>query len=222
MSKDLAPALKADLVKIESRKNDHLELGLQMFKAYGGTLYGLDMLAIGALKRSMAHCAGFTRLLEDSNFICAASILRLQLDNALRFYAAFLVDKPHDFATAVLAGTPVRKLKDREGKLMRDAYLVESLSREYPWIPRVYKETSGYIHLSEKHIFNAIAGFDANENSAQIEISSEDIDLPESIYAEAIQAFIASTDIFLRYVKGWIFTKANPEVVAKRLHGDPK
>lgn len=218
MEKELTEAIKAGLTKIDARRNAHLDLGLQMLKAYSGALYGLDMLAVGAIKRSMAHCSGFCMLIEKWNFVCAASIVRLQLDNALRFYAAFLVDKPHDFAVSVLGGTPIRKLRDRHGKFMRDDYLVECLSKEYPWIPRVYKETSGYIHLSEKHIFNAIAGVQDKDRSVKIEISSEDIDFPEWIYLEAIDAFVASTDIFLRYLKGWIFTKDNPQVVETYKH----
>jgi len=184
-----------------------------MFAAYNGAVYGLDMYAYGAIKRSIANCSAFRLLLNNRNIISAASILRLQLDNALRFYASFIVSKPHDFAMAVLGGTPVRDLKDRNGKKMRDQYLVDCLSKEYPWIPRVYKETSGYIHFSKKHIFNAISGVDDKDHSAKIEISAKDINLPDTIYIEAIDAFIASTNIFLRYLTGWIITKNNPEML---------
>ena len=37
----------------------------------------------------------------------------------------------------------------------------------------------------------------------------------ETIYIEASDAFRAATGILLRYVRGWIFTKANPELVQR-------
>jgi hypothetical protein len=42
--------------------------------------------------------------------------------------------------------------------------------------------------------------------------------LPTWIYIEAVDAFRAATDILLRYVRGWVFTKGNPELVQKRKH----
>lgn len=215
MSKQFSTPIKKRLSALKKIEKSHLQLGMKMFAAYNGAVYGLDMYAYGAIKRSMANCSAFRLLLTNRNFITAASVLRIQLDNALRFYASFLVSKPHEFAIAVLNGTPVRDLKDRNGKKMRDQYLVDCLSKEYPWIPKVYKETSGYIHFSKKHIFNAINGVDEKNHSAKIEISSKDINLPDAIYIEALDAFMASTDIFLRYLTGWIITKNNPDIENK-------
>jgi hypothetical protein len=45
--------------------------------------------------------------------------------------------------------------------------------------------------------------------------SAEDKKLPDEIYIEAADAFRAATDVFLRYVHGWVFTKANPELVQR-------
>ncbi len=138
---------------IEALTNLHLSLLSEMLKADGGKMFSLDILASAAVKRSMSLCAGFSLLVRDKNYTCAASLLRLQLDSCLRFFAAFIVERPHDFAHAVLQGTPVRKIKDRTGQFMTDRYLVESLGKKYVWMPRVYDATSGFIHLSEKHIF---------------------------------------------------------------------
>ena len=40
----------------------HLRLGKEMFEAFGGAMYGMDLLAAGALNRSKAHIAGFSTL----------------------------------------------------------------------------------------------------------------------------------------------------------------
>ena len=74
--------------------------------------------------------------METRNLICAGALLRLQLDTALRFYAAFRVEKPHDFALAVLDGKRVRDLKDLDGQKMTDDYLVRKLGASFPGFHR--------------------------------------------------------------------------------------
>jgi len=211
-------SLEASLLSLGRLDKAHLELGKQMFEAFGGAMYGMDLLAAGALNRSKAHIAGFRTLLEAKNLICAGALLRLQLDTAMRFYAAFLVDQPHDFALAVLRGERVRDIRDRDGKKMTDAYLAHKLGEEFTWVPRVYERTSAYVHLSSTHLLSALGaseGAPEDERLLTIKISAEDKELPDAIYIEAADAFRAATDVFLRYVCGWVFTKANPELVQK-------
>jgi hypothetical protein len=210
-------SLEASLLSLGRLDRAHLELGKQMFEAFGGAMYGMDLLAAGALNRSKAHIAGFRALLEARNLICAGALLRLQLDTAMRFYAAFLVDQPHDFALAVLRGERVRNIKDRDGRKMTDAYLAQKLGEEFAWVPRVYERTSGYVHLSSIHLLSALGASEGvlDERLLSIKISSEDKELPDTIYIEATDAFRAATDVFLRYLHGWVFTKANPELVQK-------
>ena len=66
------------------------------------------------------------------NFLAAAPLIRLQLDSCLRLYAAWLVENPHEFAHKVLRRERVDKLKNQDGKFLRDHYLVEKLAEEYP------------------------------------------------------------------------------------------
>ena len=102
---------------------------------------------------------------------------------------------------------------------MTDAYLVQRLGKDFAWLPRVYERTSGYIHLSSTHLLSALDTSDESsedERRLTIKISSEDKKLPEVIYIEAAGAFRATTDVFFSFVSGWVFTKANPELVRKR------
>lgn len=196
----------------------HREVGLSLGKAHDGDLYPLDFFAIGALNRSMALLDGFASMVEARNFISAAALLRLELDTALRFSAAWLVDSPHVFAMEVLGGTPVRRISDREGKRMTDAHLVSVLKSDEPWIEELYEHTSGYIHLSEKHIFNAIAST-GDEGVISMKASPVDQSISDEHYLEAIAAFNASADLFLRYLEGWVLTKdaGSAEEAARRL-----
>ena len=98
--------------------NKQPDMWLRMLNAYQAKFYPVDILAMAALNRSAALCKGFQSLIEQKNFTCSASILRLQLDNALRFASVFLVSNPHDFASAVMNGKRIRDFKDKSGKFM--------------------------------------------------------------------------------------------------------
>lgn len=96
-------------------------------------------------------------MIKARNFICAAPLVRLQLDNSLRFYAAFLVEEPHELAKAFIDGKSIRSFRERGSKeKLTDRILVDRLSLHHSWIKEAYKQASGYIHLSEKHFFNVI------------------------------------------------------------------
>jgi len=218
MQQKLNESLEASLEKLAYLDKLHLELGKAMYEAYGGAIYGMDLLATAALNRSKAHIAGFRRLIESHNLLCAGAILRLQLDTALRFHAAFLVKKPHDFAVEILSGKKMKDMRDQEGKLLTDTYLVKKLGKEFEWVPRVYDRTSGYVHFSATHMMAALSVDKDDDDSTKMitgKISDTDKPLPEWIYIEACDAFCASTEILLKYIHGWVLTKANPDTVAK-------
>jgi len=204
------------LRKLGKLGDRHLELGKDMTHAYGGVFYGMDLLAYGALNRSKAHLSGFTQLIRNRNLVCAGALLRLQLDTAMRFAAAWQVQDPHEFALAVLSGKRVRDLKDQAGRKLTDAHLVALLGAEFAWVPRVYEATSGYVHLSSVHLHSAITAVDGegDRQTFEMKISEIDKEMPADTYIEAIEAFAASTEILLQYVVGWIYTKSNPEAVA--------
>lgn len=205
------------LSDLRSYHKPHLELSKYMLEAYERTLYPLDLLAIAAMNRSLNLLDGFCMLIESRNFIAAAPLVRLQVDTALRFSAAFLVEEPHNFALEVLKGTPIRKLRSHDNQRMTDRYLIEKMTAEFPWLRNVYEHTSGYVHLSEKHIFNAFHVDQANKNPEKFsaKISFNDKFVPDDIYLEAIDAFKVATDMLFKYIHGWAYTKDNPEVVAK-------
>lgn len=210
----MSPELEQRIAHIESLKDAHLALAMEMLKADGGTMYSLDMLAAAAIKRSMAQCVGFASLMRDKNYVCAASLLRLQLDSCMRFFAAFIVKEPHEFASQVLHGTPIRKLKDQNGKFMTDKHLVDLLGKKYTWMPRVYESTSGFIHLSQKHIFTVFQDWKGN-GKFSVRIGADDRDIPGELWIELADGFLAATDALFEYLKGWTLTKKHPELASQ-------
>lgn len=186
-----------------------------MVEAYEGAMYPVDLLALGALKRTISTIAGFKLLIESSNMVCSRTILRVQIDTALRFYSIFIVDDPHSYSLEILSGKQINHMQDSSGQKMRDAYLVNKLSEEYPWLPTVYKNLSGYIHFSGSHLFHPVQKIDNKTKTMQFAIQEEDTKFPEFSWIEVVDCFNESIDIFVKYLEGWIFTKANPELVAQ-------
>jgi len=194
------------------------EAGLAMGRAEGGSLYPLDILAISALNRSLALSSGFRAMIQARNFICAGALLRLQLDTALRFAAAWMVPNPHDFAMSVMGGTPVRRLADCDGNMMTDSHLVSRLKVDDPWIEDLYNQTSGYVHFSEKHLSNAVTSL-GDDGALTMKASSIDEAVEPQHYLEAVLAFEASVNLFIRYLEGWALTKdaGSAEEASKRI-----
>lgn len=210
----MTPDLDRHISQIEGLRDIHLSLLKKILLADGGKMFELDILASAVVKRSMSLCAGFSALVRSHNYTCAASLLRFQLDSCLRFFAAYIVEQPHEFASSVLKGVPVRKLKDRKGIPMTDRHLVDSLGGKYEWMPRVYEATSGFIHLSERHVFS-VCRPGKTEDSISILVSETDEEFAEELWIEMAIGFLACTNALFDYLKGWAFTKENPDIVRK-------
>ncbi|WP_282180146.1 hypothetical protein [Maribacter stanieri] len=199
--------LEKEIEKLESKEKQLIEVAK---KLNSGKFYPLDLLSNAVINRSLKLIFGFTTLLKDDNFIAASHLVRCHLDNIIRFSASWLVDNPHDFATNVIDGIKIDSLKDKKGKLMKDWYLRDLLNEEYPWITNVYKQSSGYIHFSTKHIYCSINSVDSEKRTMQFSFSRKDNEINENLKIEALKCMGEITDILLEYLNGWYFTKENP------------
>ena len=215
MNIESSKKIRTSLDGLETRKKKLLKLGKAMMEAYEGAMYSVDLLATGVIKRTISTISGFKLLIQSVNMVCARTILRTQIDSALRFYSVFLVKDPHSYSLKVLNGEQINRMKDSSGKQMKDAYLVKKLSKEYPWLPTVYSNLSGYIHFSNSHIFSSVQEVDSKNNSIKFAIQETDTKFPEFSWLEVIDCFNETVDILIKYLEGWIFTKDNPAIVEK-------
>jgi len=207
--------LQQRLDYLETLEEPCLNLCQAMLTADDCRMFPVDILAAATIKRSLSLIQGFTILIKSSNYICAASLLRLQLDSCLRLFALFIVERPHDVATQVLKGIPIRDIKDRNGKRMTDRHLVDTLSGTYPWMGPVYDSTSGYIHLSRKHLLSIFEETqDHEDGTMNLRIAADDDNVPVEAWIELTEAFIAATNALFEYLTGWAVTKENPDAVA--------
>ena len=102
------------LQKIINMKKVHLDLLQEILKADGDRLFHMDYLVIGAMQRSISLINGFRLLVENNNPLSAIPLVRLELDTAMRLYAPWHVDKPHDLAFAILSKKNLGKIKSRD------------------------------------------------------------------------------------------------------------
>ena len=199
------------LESLRGYRKVHLDLAKYVLGANEGSLFPLDFLMIAAFNRSLCLLRGFCDLIERHNFLSAAPLLRLQLDNCLRILGASLTDNPNDFVVKMIRGTQISKLKDQSGKRMTDRYLVSKLDEKYPGILKVYASLSGYVHLSDRHIFHALQLLPGEQGKFNARITGEDNYVSDDDYIEIIEAFQEITKILLDFIHSWGFVKENPE-----------
>ena len=108
-----------------------------------------DMFFVSALNRRVQFIDGIVELLNTRNLTCAGVLVRTQLDNLMRVFAAFISKDRTSFIDKYLSGKPIRNMKDTNNQKMTDAYLKKRISEYYPSIETVYNKSSGYVHLSE-------------------------------------------------------------------------
>lgn len=199
--------VEEQLKLLEELSSKHPEACMALIKAGNSKLYAMDLISIAVFKRSMALISGFCTMIRNRNFICAAPIIRMQLDNALRFYATTLVKKPDDLVSGFIDGTHINNYKDfLTGRKLTDSYLVEKLSQHFSGIKSVYKHTSGYIHLSDKHLFNALTKGEEYRTVSMV-VGPEDSVVTDEQRLEAIAGMIDITKIVLWCLSGWTAKK---------------
>ena len=94
-------------------------------------MYMMDFFAIGAIKRNVGTARAFRAMIESWNLVCARALLRMHIDTALRFSAAWLVQDPHSFASQLLGHERIDRMRDSNGRRMTDAYLVSVRSLDW-------------------------------------------------------------------------------------------
>jgi hypothetical protein len=98
---------------------------------------------------------------------------------------------------------------------MTDQYLVDCLAKENPWVKSAYEATSGYIHLSKAHIYNAHLPNPKSEKW-EIAIGKEDEFIPDDVRIEGCLAMRAITKKLIWYLNGWQQTKNGTHELSRK------
>ncbi len=116
-----------------------------------GHLHTMDLYTSAIINRAIALMRGFITLSKENNYISSVALIRIQLDNCIRFFASTLVADYDKFFLEYLKGEHIRNLKDASGKKMTDSYLISNLDKLIPGVQKIYNNSSGYIHFSNEH-----------------------------------------------------------------------
>lgn len=145
----LEPALAA-LAELRSQAT---KLAIDML---GDTLFAEDLFFGAAVDRCIRLIDGFCVMLKERNLTCAGVILRMQMDNCMRTYAAFIAADKKAVVDCILDGEPIKNLKDKDGKKMTDGHLKDKVTELDKQFAVVYDQASGFVHLSEKAFFQTV------------------------------------------------------------------
>jgi hypothetical protein len=199
---------KKNYSKFLEQESALLSLAMSMMAAGNKAIFPVDFIVLAAINRSLSHSKSIFNLIDNELGTAAVTLARLHLDTLLRLYSTWLVSDPHDYAMNLLEGEQTNRMKDRLGNKMTDSYLVAKYQKDHDceWIERVYKTTSGFVHLSGKHIFQIFSLFSDEERSAHISIGSA-FQLRDSDREELEEFILEVNERVAQLVAGWIATK---------------
>lgn len=203
----ISSAILVRVKRLRATKMTCLKAAKALAEADGGRIFGVDLIAFAVLNRSISLIDGFTAMIRARNILCAGALLRLQIDNLIRFYACWLVKEPHRLLETFMEGKPLNRIRSEKGNSLTDAYLRSELTKDYPWLNSVYEATSGFIHLSKPHM-HSIATIATQPGTIGIGIGSGARKVREADLIEALEAFAETTYGLLQLVKSWHVTKS--------------
>jgi hypothetical protein len=190
MERDFDQAIQC----LEAIREQHESTGMALYKACGGKFFPCDALYLSVLNRSLELFDGFALLMKNNKYGCSMVLLRMQLDNVLRFFGVLHTEDAHATANAIFNGAKLSSLKDKRGEKLQDFYLVKIISKNNSWVKHVYRLSSGYVHLSDQHIHHMIGRSIPTDNGERkLYIGSDDEHIEPQHKVELINAFIQIT-----------------------------
>ena len=119
-----------------------------------------DLFFCASLDRCLHLIDGVIVMLKERNLTCAGPLLRLQMDNCMRTYAAFIAEDKAKVIDCLIYGIPIKRERDVNGQKMTDAYLKGEITKIDCRFGNVYEQASGYVHLSEKAFYQTVTDID--------------------------------------------------------------
>lgn len=201
------PELSQLFTELECLKKTHFDVFRLLQGDVNDDIYLLDMFLKPVLKRSLDLTDSFSILVKKWHYSISGAILRMQLDNLLRIYYVFQRNDNDMLFLGFLREGSFRTLKHTNGQKVTDRLLIEIAKPNYPWIEKVYKETSNFIHLSTKHFHATIIKTDKSDRTIEEYFGVGFFNWPEFSINEVMSAYIKTTTSVLDLMKEWIKLK---------------
>ncbi len=191
--------------KLKEQNKFLLKLAENIIKSGDYTAHNLDFYTLSVINRAISLNKAFILLLKNKNSLTAISIVRLQLDNAIRLNAIKVVENGNDFLEHFFDGKPINKYKIGK-QWLTDKFLVTELDKDAPGALDLYNYLCDFIHFSHKH-FQATktepkkkeAMFRVVVGESNVLTKKQEVDLFENI--------INITNTIARICSEWIYSK---------------
>ena len=212
---DMSEPKYENLDLIMAKSKAMINLGKQL-NAITPQIYSFDMFLIGAINRSINLNKGFVELMEANNFIAAAPLVRLNLDNFLRLYAARISQHDiNEFASLVMGGKRVSDIKfykkqnGQKGQKLTDNFLKNELSKVEgkEWVKEIYNAGNSFIHLGDV-VINSSRKIISDENrTVSMTIGFHDAMVPDEQKQGAVVWMNEIIDSIIEQAQIWMYEK---------------
>src|SRR3990167_7212596 len=128
-------AVESLLLELEADTARMSKVMIENVMPAGSPMFPLDFLAFAAAKHHASTTSAFVAMIRSWNMVVTS--------NHCNESTAWHVADPHKFASSVLKGERIDKMKTRAGQRLTDAHLVQLHKEQYPWLPAVYESLSG-------------------------------------------------------------------------------
>lgn len=143
--------LERCLVRIDSLQYEFLDSAHRIMKAGKSSIHKLDFFALSIINRAISLNKGFKTLMETENTLSAVGLLRLQLDNLIRYNAIIVCEKPFELMEHILDNKSIHEYRENN-KAFSDNFLAKRLNERFPNSLKLYKYLCNYIHYGYTHV----------------------------------------------------------------------
>lgn len=180
MNKELSNKLK----ELQNEDEKLINIGKTLIEKIGHTEFTL--FCVSVLNRTVNLNRGYITLVEDSNYIAAAPLVRLNLDSLLRIFASIQSEfNVEVFAKKVRQGVKIRDMTYHKNQKqnLTDTKLVNLIKeiKGFKWVKKIYEAGSGYVHLSNQHFYSSVRIKDSEQIEGGILKTDEFVSIDEKI-----------------------------------------
>lgn len=192
---ELYPSLSEKRIILGSYKENIIKLGKSKMGNFIEDANCTDLVMLGIIHRSIKINEGFISLIDKWNLLCAAPMIRLQIDTLLRLSYLSTLEDREDISRKLLSGERINNIEGKDGKKLNDYNLKKYATGTFPWINEIYTNTSKFIHFSEKHILTSIIKINEDDHTVYFAIGSESKNAKE-------EDLVSYYDVMIRINKG--------------------
>jgi hypothetical protein len=199
------PRIVNNKKKLKEQNKFLLKIAGSIIKAGNYSAYNLDFYMLSIINRAISLNKAFILLLENKNSLTAISIVRLQLDNAIRLNAIKVVENEDDFLKHFFEGKPINKYKIGK-QTLTDKFLVTELDKDVPGALDLYNYLCAFIHFSDRYFQATKTNSKKKEAMFGVVIGDSNV-LNENEKIAFYENIISISNTIIRTGKEWIDSK---------------